>query len=214
MTYHNFADMLQMTEASGKALWQIVLENEMAVSGMDEETIFTHLTARFAIMGQSAERALGEALSMPGNLISGVASTQAKYAEKRGTLCGNLLNRVMAMALSCSEVNASMGKICACPTAGACGVLPAVLVGLGKERGLPERRLLEGLLTATGVGAVIAQNATVSGAEAGCQAECGAAAAMAATAAVELAGGSPEAALHAAAIVMMNAMGLLSLIHI
>lgn len=208
MSYHNFAEMLSLADEGGKALWEVVLENEMALGEMDEEAVFCQLAHRFSIMKQSASKALHGPLTMPGALISGVAQTQERYAGGSDTLCGPLINRVMALALSCSEVNASMGKICACPTAGACGVLPGVLVGLGEDRNLSERRLLEGLLTASGVGAVIVQNATVSGAEAGCQAECGAAATMAAAAAVELAGGSPEASLHAAAIVMMNAMGL------
>ena len=112
------------------------------------------------------------------------------------------------MALSCSEVNASMGKICAAPTAGACGILPAVLIGLSREKGLSRRKTLEGLATASGVGAIITKNATVAGAEGGCQAECGVAAAMAAAAAVEMLGGSPEEAVNAVALALMNVMGL------
>ncbi|MEG1773908.1 MAG: L-serine ammonia-lyase, iron-sulfur-dependent, subunit alpha, partial [Oscillospiraceae bacterium] len=130
------------------------------------------------------------------------------YAETQSGLCGGLLNRVMARALSCSEVNASMGRICAAPTAGACGILPAVLLSVGEKLSLSREQLVRGLLTASGVGAVIMKNATVSGAEGGCQAECGTAAAMAAAAAVEMAGGTPGMALHAAAFALMNTMGL------
>ena len=112
------------------------------------------------------------------------------------------------LALSCSEVNASMGKICAAPTAGACGILPSVLIGVGENLCLERLEILKALLTASGVGAIITKNATVSGAEGGCQAECGVAAAMAASAAVQMAGGSNEAAVHAAALALINCMGL------
>jgi L-serine dehydratase len=102
-----------------------------------------------------------------------------------------------------------MGKICAAPTAGACGILPAVLVSISERENIARRKTLEGLLTASGIGAIIMKNASVAGAEAGCQAECGVAAAMAAAATVELLGGTQEAALNSVALVLMNCMGLI-----
>jgi L-serine dehydratase len=114
----------------------------------------------------------------------------------------------MARALSGSEVNASMGRICAAPTAGASGILPAVLLGVAEQYGLPEQALLDAMLTSSGIGILIDLGATLSGARGGCQAECGASAAMAAAAAVELMGGTPAQALHAAAIALKNVMGL------
>jgi len=130
---------------------------------------------------QSAGRALEKGLTTAGGLIEGVSCTQYAYSKKDHSICGSFLNRLMARALSGSEVNAAMGKICACPTAGACGILPAVIISLEEKYQLECRTVLEGILTASGIGAIITQNATVSGAEGGCQAECGVAAAMAAT---------------------------------
>ena len=101
-----------------------------------------------------------------------------------------------------------MGKICAAPTAGSCGILPAVLVSLEEEWQLPRRKILEGLMIASGIGAVIVKNATVAGAEGGCQAECGVAAAMAAAAAVYLADGNPRQQAAAVSFALMNVMGL------
>ena len=116
--------------------------------------------------------------------------------------------RAVSFALSVTEVNASMGRIVAAPTAGASGVLPGVLFSLAETHQLAEDQLVEGLFTAGAVGLVIAKNASLSGAAGGCQAEIGSASAMAAAAAVELVKGSPEQALHAAAIALKNLLGL------
>lgn len=121
----------------------------------------------------------------------------------------SFINLLMARALSGSEVNASMGQVCAAPTAGACGILPAVLISVGEKYGAPQEIILKGLLTASGIGAVITKNATVSGAEGGCQAECGVAAAMAAAAAVQIAGGNNEMAIHACSLALIHCMGLI-----
>lgn len=175
---------------------------------MKDHDLLMRLDTRLSVMEQSATRALEEPLETVGGLISGVASRHYTYAQDKGGLAGRLANRVMAFALSSSEVNAAMGCICAAPTAGACGILPAVLFGLREEYDLSRGELQLALLTASGVGAVITKNATVSGAEGGCQAECGVAAAMAASAAVFLANGTNEACIHAAAFALMNSMGL------
>ncbi len=116
--------------------------------------------------------------------------------------------RAMARAVSCSEVNAAMGKIVAAPTAGSCGIIPAVIITAGEKLGKTEDELINALFTASGVGIIIAKNATLSGAEGGCQAECGSAAAMGAAAVVEMMGGTPAMALDAAAIVIKNILGL------
>lgn len=116
--------------------------------------------------------------------------------------------RAMARAISSSEVNAAMGKIVACPTAGSCGILPAVIISAGEKLNKSEEELVNALFTASGVGIIIAKNATLSGAEGGCQAECGSAAAMASAAVVEMMGGTVEQALDAAAIVIKNILGL------
>ena len=205
--YKAFAGLLAEAAAAKAPLWRIIAEEEMRLSELSDHELFMRLDTRLSVMEQSALRALDGPLETVGGLISGVASRHARYAE-RGGLSGRLTNRVMAYALSCSEVNASMGCICAAPTAGACGILPAVLFGMREEYDLSRGELQLALLTASGVGAVITKNATVSGAEGGCQAECGVAAAMAASAAVFLANGTNEASIHAVAFALMNAMGL------
>ena len=115
---------------------------------------------------------------------------------------------MMSYALSSSEVNASMGKICAAPTAGACGIIPAVIQTAANKINASEELMIKTIAVAAGFGAVITKNATVSGAEGGCQAECGVAAAMASASVVYMAGGPPKACANACAITLMNCMGL------
>ena len=206
--YHNFADMLSIAEEQKTSLWRVILQNEIKHSDLSEKEIFENLEKHWKVMDRSAHKALENPQQTALNLISGVTADQNRNAEQKGGICGRMINKAMAYALSSSEVNASMGKICAAPTAGACGILPAVLLTLQDELQLDDRKLLQGLLTASGVGAIFMKNATVAGAEGGCQAECGVAAAMAAAAAVELSGGTPRQALYAVCFTMMNCMGL------
>ena len=206
--YRSLSELQSMAEQRKSPIWRIVLENEMKQTDKTEEAVMKKLQINFHVMEKSAAKALSQSLPTFGNLISGISVTQNTYARTGETLCGGMINQMMALALSSSEVNASMGKICAAPTAGACGILPAVLISLREKLHLSEEQTLHGLLTASGVGAVIMENATVSGATGGCQAECGVAAAMAAAAAVEMAGGTPDAAMHASGFALMNVMGL------
>ena len=141
-------------------------------------------------------------------LIGGDAYRLQKYAESGKSLMGIGAVTAMAMAMSSSEVNGSMGKIVACPTAGSCGILPAVILTVGELLNKTDEELVYGLLAASAIGMIIGKNATFAGAEGGCQAECGSAAAMASGAVVELMGGTPEMSLNAAAIVFKNVLGL------
>lgn len=202
---HDFASLLAECREQGFSIAQAALQNEQAVSGLGDEEIYAALRKRWSVMCSSSLRALNAPQKMVGGLIEGQSSTQHTGG---GRLAGDYLNRIMSRALSCCEVNAGMGVICAAPTAGSCGILPAVLAETAEKLGSTEEDILDALLVAGAVGAVVTRNATVSGAEGGCQAECGVAAAMAAAAAVFLAGGSPEQSVNAVAITLMNCMGL------
>ena len=210
--YQNFEQLLSLCSEKKEALWQIILENECAVQNTTEKFVFTELDKRFIVMEESAAKALDKPLATAGNLISGYACRHNAYNKKTPGLCGTFINRVIALALSVSEVNASMGRICAAPTAGASGIIPAVLIALKEKQAkgaAGRKKILKALLTASGIGTVIVKNATVSGAEGGCQAECASAAGMASAAAVEFAGGTPAQSLDAFCFCLMNAMGLI-----
>lgn len=206
--YHNIAELLGLAEERKVPLYKIILENEMLLSEKSEEEIYKQLEERYQVMKASANKALSKPQETVGNLITGLSHQHSEYSNTEDTLCGNYLNKVMAFALSCSEVNAAMGKICAAPTAGSCGILPAVILGVSEKFRLERKEILDGILTASGLGAVIMKNATVSGAEGGCQAECGVAAAIAAAAAVEMRKGSPRMAVNACSLALINVMGL------
>lgn len=206
--YHNIKELLQAAEDRKEPLWRVILIQEQELTQKTEEEIFAELSRRYQIMKESAERYMKKEKQSKESLIDGLAYQQYQYS-KQDTLCGERLNKIMSMAFSCSEVNATMGKICAAPTAGSCGILPATLIGISQEYGLTLQTTLEGLLIASGIGAIITRNATVSGAEGGCQAECGSAAAMAAAALVHMRSGSNEAMVHAAAFAFIHIMGLI-----
>jgi len=205
--YHSIKQLFLLAKERKVPAWRIVLETEMEQFEASEAQVMDKLRERYAIMTRSATLALYQPQSTLGGLISGIASKQQAHSQTEG-ISGRFINSIMARALSCSEVNASMGKICAVPTAGACGILPAVLMGMSEKYDLSEEKILEALLLASGVGAVVMQSATVSGAEGGCQAECGVAAAMSAAAAVYLAGGSDDMCQASISIALMNVLGL------
>lgn len=208
MSYNTIKELLSMAEERNVLLSQIVLETEMTLLEVSKEHIYNEMENRYNVMKSSAKNALFEKRKTAGGLIEGITKTHYDYSQKNDTISGNFINMVMSRALSCSEVNASMGKICAAPTAGSCGIIPAVIISMEEALGLSKKESIEGLLCASGIGAVITKNATVSGAEGGCQAECGVAAAMAAAAAVQMKGGTPAQSVEAVSIALMNVMGL------
>lgn len=207
--YQYIRQILEETERRHCSIAKVVLENEISLTDKTEEEIYARLREQWEVMKHSAFTALEEPQHMVPPLISGQSSRQNHYSHQKKTLLGSEINEMMAQAFSGSEVNAAMGKICATPTAGACGILPAVLLYAAKKSESSEEEILNALLVAAGIGTVITKNATVSGAEGGCQAECGTAGAMAAAAAVYLYGGSPKQSATAASITLINCMGLI-----
>ena len=206
--YNSLKGMLSEVENFNGDLAELIIANEIKRSETTREDIIAEMERRRGIMKTSSEAATGKDNGLQKTFISGMSAAQQEYTDKKDTLCGDFINRTMAKALSCSEVNAAMGKICAMPTAGSCGIVPAVLEALAEELGADEDTVLKAYLVASGTGAVAVENATVSGAEGGCQAECGVAAAMAAAGAVYMKGGSAEECVESFAISLINIMGL------
>ncbi len=206
--YKNAQELLELCTSENKKIWEVALDTEVKLTGMPKDKIIESFEKRLNIMISSATKALEHKQSTKGGLVDGVANCQFEYSKKDGTITGNYMNYIMALAYSSSEVNASMGKICASPTAGSCGILPAVLVGMMEKEGIERRVVVEALITASAVGAIYTRNATVAGADGGCQAECGVAASMAAAAAAYMKGASNEVCLDAAGFAMINIMGL------
>ena len=204
--YKNVSQLID--QAKHMPLHRVILENEMQLSEMTEKEVYDRLEKHYDTMVSAATRAIMQPLEMTGNFIKGQSFKQGKYASSN-PLGGEYINNIMTMALSCCEVNASMGRICAAPTAGSCGILPAVLIETARKLDSTRKEVLNALLVASGFGAIFISNATVSGAEGGCQAECGVAAAIAAAAAVYLYGGTPKMCANAVGIALMNCLGLI-----
>lgn len=201
-------DLIELCKKRNVSIWEYSIEDEMNSTGMTENQIVGKMKKNLDVMKKSCEYALTHSIKSVSGLIGGDAYRLNTYLQNSNSLTGNFMVKVMARALSCSEVNASMGKIVAAPTAGSCGILPSVIISAGEKLGKNEDELIKALFTASCIGVIIAKNATLAGAEGGCQAECGSAAAMAAGAVVEMMGGTPEMCLSAAAIVIKNILGL------
>lgn len=189
-------------------IWEYTLREESRETGLSKEKILSRMLKNLHVMQEASKEALEREVISISGLIGGDAKRLKEYSESGNTLTGEFMVRAMARAISCSEVNAAMGKIVASPTAGSCGILPSVIISAGEKLNKSDEDLVKALLTASGVGIIIAKNATLSGAEGGCQAECGSAAAMAAAAVVEMMGGTPDMALDAGSIVIKNILGL------
>ncbi|WP_027308397.1 L-serine ammonia-lyase, iron-sulfur-dependent, subunit alpha [Caloramator sp. ALD01] len=206
--YNTGLELMELANSKKCKIYEIVIENEVELQGLSREEIILKMKKALDVMKSSAQEALDKEIKSVSGLIGGDAKRLEDYRKNGNTLCGDTVVKAMARALSCSEVNAAMGRIVAAPTAGSCGILPAALITAGEKLNKTEDEIVNALFTASGIGQIIAKNATVSGAEGGCQAECGAAAAMAAAAIVEMAGGTPEMCLNAASIALKNIMGL------
>lgn len=200
-------DLIEACKRNDKRIADLVLEKESEETERSIADIRADLLIIWEVMEESAtEATLTPTFSLSG-LTGGNAPKVQNYAQG-DTYCGSFVTQGMAHALSVSECNANMGRIVAAPTAGASGIVPAALLTAKHRFHLSIDDIIDGLAVASAVGGIIATNATVSGAEGGCQVECGSAAAMAAAALVCLRGGSPEAAFEAAGFALISVMGL------
>lgn len=201
-------ELLKICKEEKISLSEYAIRYEMETKDITREELFIKMEKTLEAMKIGAKEGREKAVYSLSGLIGGDAYKVQQYLENGNSLTGDTMVLAMAMALSSSEVNAGMGKIVACPTAGSCGILPSVLLSAGEKLGKNDEDLIKALFASSAVGMIIAMNATLAGAEGGCQAECGSAAAMASAAVVEMMGGTPEMSLHASAIVLKNILGL------
>lgn len=186
---------------------EAMIRREVAQGDLTREEILKEMSRNLSVMRESIRRGLEEHVESVSHLSGGEAMRLFRYA-KYEPFSGANTCRVAASAMAVVEVNAAMGQIVAAPTAGASGILPGVLLECGIQRGWTDDQLIQGLFAAGAVGLLFAENATISGADGGCQAEVGVGSAMAAAALVELSGGTPEQSLDAAAMTIKNILGL------
>lgn len=207
--YTSAKSMMDACKEQNKTIYELQLDQEMEASDMTKDEIYDYLRKTYEIMKKSANAGLTEPITSMSGMTGKNAFKVNDYSMNSKSISGSFITKAMARALSTSEVNASMGRIVAAPTAGASGILPATLVTMQDEFDYSDEEIFNALLTASAVGEIIAVNATISGAEGGCQAECGAAAAMAAATIIELRGGSIDDIFTAASFALKNIMGLI-----
>lgn len=201
-------ELINICEEEQISLSEYAIRKEMEAKEVSREDLFAQMKYTLDAIREGATLGREKKVYSLSGLIGGDAYRLQQYSKSGKSLMGAGIVTAMAMAMSSSEVNGSMGKIVACPTAGSCGILPAVILTTGELLNKTDDELITGLFAASAIGMIIGMNATFSGAEGGCQAECGSAAAMAAGAVVELMGGTPKMSLDAAAIIFKNVLGL------
>lgn len=206
--YDAVSELVAEAERSGKKISELVLDDQAAVCETSKEKLYKKMFKSFRIMQSSVEDGMEEDTRSVSGLTGGSAWKMKQQVDAGKNICGSLFGHAMTMALAVSETNACMGKIVAAPTAGSCGILPAVLLSVMEEKNIPEEDVVMSLFTASALGLVIANKASIAGAEGGCQAECGSASAMAAGALVEMCGGAPQMVADACAIAIKNILGL------
>ena len=208
MDFRNGSELLELCERQDCLISQAMRRRECELGEVAPDRVEARMARALEIMRASATQPLKHPVPSMGGLIGGEAKRLSAHAAKKKDLCGPVLQRAITYAMAVLEVNTSMGLIVAAPTAGSSGVVPGLLLALQDEYRISDERLLDGLFNAGAVCYLAMRNATVAGAVGGCQAEVGVAAAMAASAAVELMGGTPRQSLDAATTVMMNMLGL------
>ena len=208
LKFESIAELVSEAEKQGIRISELVLKDQAETMEVTELETFEKMELDFQVMVNSVQAGQKKEQRSMSGLTGGEGYKMKTYAEKTGGLCGSFLSGAISRALAVAGCNASMGRIVAAPTAGSCGILPGCLVSLWAEKRYPEKDIVMSMFTAGAFGMVIAHRASIAGAEGGCQAECGSAAAMAAAALVELMCGTPAQCADACAIAIANQLGL------
>lgn len=208
LSYYSLEEMVEECKKQNLSLADLILKDQAAAMETDEKQILKTLDYDITVMEESAKKGGKKTTKSNSGLTGGDGYRMKKYSQAGDTLTGGYTSFAIGIAISVAEHNAAMGRIVASPTAGSCGVLPGAIIPLLWEGKIDRKQAAKALVTAGGVGMVIANNASIAGAEGGCQAECGSAAAMAAAALVEIKGGSPSQSMDAVAIAIKNQLGL------
>ncbi|MBQ8160739.1 MAG: L-serine ammonia-lyase, iron-sulfur-dependent, subunit alpha [Clostridia bacterium] len=204
--YGSVKELVQL--AAGGKISDVVLGCQAHEDEVEPQAVLERMQGMLDVMRESVKDGMQPGMRSNSGMVGGQAYQLSQAVAEGKTVSDSFLGRMEAMALSVAECNACMGRIVAAPTAGSCGILPGSLFSCQEKYGYGDAQLVRALLTAAGIGRIIAEKASISGAEGGCQAECGTAAAMAAAAMVELRGGSPEDCAAAVSLTLMNMMGL------
>lgn len=208
LTYKSIEELVEAANSTSKPISQLVLEQQAEELEMTEQAVFDNMNRSFEVMKESVKMGMDPSLRSSSGLTGGSAYLMQRAVNNGQNHFGHLFGSAIAKALAVAEYNSCMGQIVAAPTAGSCGVIPAGLITIMEEKDLPQKDVVMALFTASAIGMVIAKNASISGAEGGCQAEIGSASAMVAGALAELLGGTPEMVANSCAIALKTILGL------
>ncbi|HZX34635.1 MAG TPA: L-serine ammonia-lyase, iron-sulfur-dependent, subunit alpha [archaeon] len=202
-------EILEKAVKERRSIHEVTLEFEREQQGKSREEILAEMRKIAHVMTCAAAKGVSEEITTKSGLVRGSAKKYfSSLRQRENPLTGRIVSKALAYSLAVAEVNASMGLVVAAPTAGSCGVLPGALLALNEEVDSSEEKMLNGLLTASGIGLFIAERATFAASVAGCAAEIGASASMAAASIVEFYNGSAEQAINAGAISLKSCLGL------
>ena len=207
MSFTTLKDILEASNAKQVPFWEAVLLDDMKERAVERELSFETMRGMYQAM-RMADQDYDADLRSASGMAGGDGAKLEAFRTKENRLVGDFLTSVMEKAVKMGESNACMKRIVAAPTAGSCGVIPAVLLSYEEYKQVSEDKMVEALFVAAGIGEVLAASASISGAEGGCQAEIGSASAMAAGAITYLEGGDNEAIVHASALALKNMLGL------
>lgn len=205
--FNNIVELVALAEERGVKIYELMIELECAESGLSEEAVLDRMNEQYQVMKRAVVRGI-EGVTSHSGYTGGDAKRLIDYTRRGQVLTDSAFLHAMTYAVATNEVNAAMGVICATPTAGSSGVVPGVMIAMQEKFSIPDEVVVKHLFTAGAFGYVIANNAFISGAAGGCQAEIGSAAAMAAGALVEMMGGSPAQSADAMALALKNMLGL------
>lgn len=205
--FRTVAELVEIAEKENILISEVMIRQEMDVKNLSREEVFANMEKNLDIMEQAVEDGLKGVESVTG-LTGGDAVLVQKYMKEKTPLAGNLMMDAVSKAMGTNEVNAAMGTICATPTAGSAGCVPGTLFAVKNQLNPTHEQMIRYLFTSGAFGFVVANNAFISGAAGGCQAEVGSAGAMASAAIVEMAGGTPQQSSEAFAITLKNMLGL------
>ncbi|MCZ8512203.1 L-serine ammonia-lyase, iron-sulfur-dependent, subunit alpha [Paenibacillus filicis] len=209
MNFRSLKELAERSSARQTSIGRWMLEEQSQESGQPQGTEFAKMADYYRIMKEAVVRGLTEDTTSRSGLTGRDAQRVMSFRGRTEPALGDAASLAMSYALAVSEVNASMGRIIATPTAGSCGIIPGVFVSCQERFGWEDDMLVYGLFAAGAIGYVIANNSFISGAEGGCQAEIGSAIGMAAGALVDLRGGTPDQAVHAVGLALKNSLGLI-----
>lgn len=207
MNYHSINDLVELCHKNNAQIWQVIMMDNAHERMVSEDKIFENMRLMYKAM-KTADNNYDKSLKSPSRMAGGDGELMYQYNKSGRNICGDFVGMVMEKALKMGESNACMRRIVAAPTAGSCGVIPAVFISYETYFKALEDDMVKALLIASGIGAVIAENASIAGASGGCQAEIGSASAMATAGLTFLQGGDSLQIVNSSALALKSMLGL------